>query len=154
MIPKYLFAVLVVVFVGSSCTYNSIEENRADPDLVIKTGTVCGWCTVNDTLTISGTQLRYVNYTNCSTSKTSVNKNGTLTSQELNTLLGLLNFDELKKLELNSCNVCVDGCDDWISFKNGSQTHYIRFGRNDPKLQPIKAFIDQLYAIKNQYSIP
>jgi hypothetical protein len=107
---------------------------------------------MNDTLTISETQVNYVDYKNCSATNPSVSRTGELTTSELNDLLGKLDFNELKKLELNSSNVSFDGCDDWISYKNGTQTHYIRFSRNDPKLQPIKGFVDQLNTIKSRYN--
>ena len=80
-----------------------------------------------------------------------VEKNGQIATADLEALLSNLDFNELKKLDLNSCNVCFDGCDDWIYFDNGSESHYIRFTRNDPKLQPIQVFVDQLNAIKTQY---
>ena len=73
------------------------------------------------------------------------------TSREAREKLTMDHFNELKKLELNSCNLCADGCDDWIYFDNGTDSHYIRFGSNDPKLQPIKEFVDQLNTIKTQY---
>jgi len=76
---------------------------------------------------------------------------GELNETELDALLAKLDFAELKKLDLNSCNVCFDGCDDWIYFSNGTENHYIRFSRNDPKLQMIQTFVDQLNAIKTQY---
>jgi len=151
MLHKYSISILVLILICSSCTDKTYDENT-NSDIVIKTGTVCGWCTINDTLTISGHNLRYVNYVNCNTSKASIEKSGELTSSEFGTLLNLLDYNELKKLDLNSCNVCVDGCDDWIFYKNGLQTHYLHFGTNDPKLQPIRAFLDRLNSIKSQYS--
>lgn len=151
MIRRILFVAAFIVF-DLSCTYHFIEGTETGADVLIKTGTVCGWCSKNDTLTISETRVNYVDYKNCSTTNPAVNKSGQLTTAELNELLGKLDFDELKKLELNSCNVCADGCDDWISYKNGSQTHTIRFSRNDPKLAPIKDFVDQLNVIKSRYS--
>lgn len=145
---RKFIATLAIVGAAFSCTYDTLEESAG---VVIKTGTVCGWCSQNDTLTISDTRVKYVDYKNCSTTNPTVSKSGQLTTAELNELLGKLDFDELKKLELNSCNVCADGCDDWISYKSGSQTHTIRFSRNDPKLAPIKDFVDQLNAIKGRY---
>ena len=151
MIKKIIFAVSVVL-VAFSCSNDTLEEKIPDSDLVIKTGTVCGWCSVNDTLTISGTSTRYVNYTQCNNSNPSVEKKGQLKTSELESLLAQLDFSELKKLELNSGNIAFDGCDDWIYYKNGTDSHYIRFTHNDPKLQPIKEFVDQLNAIKTQYA--
>ena len=151
MLRKFLFIITVITSVFS-CTYVSLEDRNNNSDLIIKTGTVCGWCTVNDTLTITQNSVRYVNYAKCSTNKPSMEKNDKITAVELNALLGKLDFAELKKLDLNACNVCVDGCDDWISFENGTETHYIRFTRNDPKLQPIQAFVEQLNSIKANYT--
>jgi hypothetical protein len=152
MLRKFLFicAVLTVVI---SCTYDSLVKESDNPDLIIKTGTVCGWCSVNDTLTITRNAIRYVNYTNCNVNKPSVEKAGQINATELDALLAKLDFAELKKLDLNSSNVSFDGCDDWIYFKNGTENHYIRFTKNDPKLQSIQAFVDQLNAIKTRYTV-
>lgn len=148
MIRKIGFVTLMFLIVWS-CSHDFDENTYSG--VVIKTGTICGWCSKNDTLTIKGNSIRYANYTNCS-NKTSVVKSGELKSGELDALLAKLNVAELKKLDLNTCNVCLDGCDDWISFDNGTDSHYIRFSANDPKLQPIQAFVDQLNLIKSQYS--
>jgi len=150
MLRKFLL-IGVVFIVAFACTYDSLDDKSNDSDLIIKIGTICGWCSVNDTLTITRKSVRYVNYANCSTNKPSVEKMGELNATELDALLAKLDFAELKKLDLNSCNVCFDGCDDWIYFSNGTEDHYIRFTRNDPKLQPIQTFVDQLNAIKTQY---
>jgi hypothetical protein len=152
MLRKILIIITVITLVYS-CRYDSLEDRNNNSNLIIKTGTVCGWCTVNDTLTITRTAVRYVNFTNCGSTKPAVSKAGQMQSAELDDLLGKLDFAELKKLDLNACNVCADGCDDWISFKKGTETHYIRFTRNDPKLQPIQAFIEQLYTLKSEYSL-
>ena len=80
----------------------------------------------------------YVNYTDCNTIQPSVKKTGTLDEVELDALLAKLDFQELKKLDLNTCNVCFDGCDDWIFFSDGIESHYIRFSKNDPKLQLVQ----------------
>lgn len=148
MLRKYLYLIAAIAFVFS-CSDN--DENT-DSDLMIKTGTVCGWCAVNDTLTITRNAVRYVNFTNCSTNNPAVTKTGELEPSELEDLLAKLNVSELKKLDLNSSNVSFDGCDDWISFTNGTDSHYIRFTRNDPKLQPIQAFVEQLNVVKARYT--
>ncbi len=148
MFKKTLYAVLII-FLAFACHDDELVSEKLHSDLVIKTGTVCGWCSMNDTLTISGNSVRYVNYTQCNTSVPAVGKNGQITTSELEVLLAQLDFAEFKKLDLNSCNVCFDGCDDWIYYRNGTQSHYIRFTRNDPKIQPVQAFVDHLNAIKS-----
>lgn len=149
MIRKIGFAALVL-FVMWSCRYDYDENSYSG--VIIKTGTICGWCSINDTLSIRGNSVRYVNYVQCNKVTPSVVKTDELKAGELDALLSKLSFAELKKLDLNSCNVCFDGCDDWISFDNGTESHYIRFSANDPKLKPIQAFVDQLNEIKGRYN--
>lgn len=137
-----------IVLVALACRDEQLVTGKAHSDLIIKTGTICGWCSLNDTLTIQGNSVRYVNYTQCDNTQPAVEKEGQISALELEALLSALDFEELKKLDLNSCNVCFDGCDDWIYFSNGKESHYIRFTRNDPSLQPVKTFVDLLNAIK------
>ena len=40
----------------------------------------------------------------------------------------------------------------FIIFSIETENHYMRFSENDPKLQPIQAFVDQLNGIKSQYT--
>jgi len=141
-----------IVFFACSCTYNSVENNVNEKAFRIITGTICGWCTVNDTLVIQGKSVRYVNYTNCSTGKPTKEKTGELTQAEVDLLISLLDFEEIRKIDINTCNVCVDDCDDWIQVEKGSEFHYIRYGKSDSKLKTIQPFIDRLNVIKSQYS--
>lgn len=113
----FLFAATMFIL-ALACQDEQVVTPKVHSDLLIKTGTICGWCSQNDTLTIQGNSVRYVNYTQCNNAQPAVEKNGQLTSTELEALLSLLDFEELKKLDLNTCNVCFDGCDDWIYFKN------------------------------------
>ncbi len=140
------------VFLSFSCTYNSVEDTDNEKEFRIITGTICGWCTVNDTLVIQGKSVRYVNYTNCSKGKPTIQKTGELKQADIDLLISLLDFDEIRKIELNSCNVCFDGCDDWIRIEKGTDSHYIRFSREESKLKSIQNFVDQLNLIKAQYS--
>jgi len=150
MLKKIAFAVSVIFTI--SCQDKPLVTNGLNPKLIINTGTICGWCTVNDTLTIKINSVRYVNFTKCNNIKPVVEKNGQIPTLELEGLISKLDFKELKKITLNSCNVCADGCDDWIYFDNGSESHYIRYGKTDPEIQTIQPFIDQLNSIKILYS--
>lgn len=153
MRTKFIIAVSILVSAFACSDENSLtQQGLASSQLKIKTGTICGWCSMNDTLAISGNTIRYVNYTNCDNSKPAVENKGELSNKELETLLSKLDLKELTRLDMNTCNVCADGCDDWISFDNGEITHYIRFSRADPKLNKIQAFIDELNALRSKYS--
>lgn len=96
--------------------------------------------------------VRYVNYADCSNFSPTVSKTGTLIGTELDALLASLNFSEFEKLDLNSCNICFDGCDDWIQVIDGVESHYIRYGGSETELQPIKVFVNQLNSIKAKYA--
>jgi len=147
---RRIYFLIAAAFAVWSCS-ESKEFQLEKSDLVIKTGTICGWCSKNDTLIISGKSFRYVNYIQCSATNPSVSKTGQIAPEEVETLSNKLDFQEFEKLDLNSCNVCFDGCDDWITVTKGSETHSIRFAANEPKLQSIKAFVDELNAVKSRY---
>ncbi len=63
--------------------------------------------------------------------------------------------ETFETVNVNSCYVCVDGCDTWITVKNGKDSHMIRFGygSDEEKIAPVKAFIDKLNAIKEGITI-
>ena len=143
--------VLLLFSMFFSCADLS-DENEFGDDFILKAGTVCGWCTVNDTLEIKGVEVRYVNYEQCNNAVAAVDKKGKLLKSEIENLLDKFDEKEFKSIELNTCNVCVDGCDNWIYFENSKGSHYIRFGGSDKKLEPIQMFIDQLFLIKESYS--
>ena len=147
MLKNILLAAMVVIL-ALSCQDEQYVMEKDQSGIIIQSGTICGWCSLNDTLTISGTFTRYVNYTQCNNNQPTVEKMKQIAASEVDSLWTLLDFAELKKIDLNTCNICFDGCDDWLYVNNGKDSHYIRFTRNDPKLQPIQAFLDRLNAIK------
>lgn len=147
---KILIAATIIVL-ALACQDEQLIAEKSSSDLIIKTGTICGWCSMNDTLSINGNVVRYVNYTQCDNSKPAVEKIEEISSAEVDSLLSLLNFDEFKKIDLNTCNVCFDGCDTWIFIKKGTETHQIRFTGNETQLQPIRTFVDRLNAMKTNY---
>jgi hypothetical protein len=60
MLRKVLIAASVI-FTGFSCNDDKLAEKNPYSGLNIRAGTICGWCSVNDTLTIQGNSVRYVN---------------------------------------------------------------------------------------------
>ncbi len=71
---------------------------------------------------------------------------------EWDKLTGMIDFDEFNNIHLNTCNVCVDGCDKWITLRNGSYSHTIRFGYQDSAaIQSIKPLVDKLDSIRKAF---
>jgi len=64
-------------------------------------------------------------------------------------LIEFLDKEEFQKIEINSCNVCADGCDTWITLNDGGNSHTIRFGSNDSlAIAEIQPFVDKLKEIR------
>lgn len=142
---------VLVLLVAIACHDEQIIKVTSRPDLVIKSGTICGWCSKNDTMTIQDNSIKYVNYTGCNNTNPSIEKTGSISNAKVDSLLAVLDFNEFKKIELNTCNVCFDGCDNWLYIEKNGESHYIRFTGNESKLEPLKKLIDQLEEIKMSY---
>lgn len=68
---------------------------------------------------------------------------------EWDKLTGSIDLDVFSSIHLNTCNVCADGCDKWISIRNGSFYHKIRYGYGDSAVvQPIKILVDKLDSLR------
>ena len=71
---------------------------------------------------------------------------------EWDKITGMIEFNEFNSIRLNTCNVCVDGCDKWITIRNGSYSHTIRFGYQDSiVLQPVRSLADKLDSIREVF---
>jgi hypothetical protein len=82
--------------------------------LVIKAGYMCGWGSGQDSLIISSKMIQYVYSVPANSQIPEVNKARPTTPAEWNNILNSINFNNFLNLHYNSCNICVDGCDEWI----------------------------------------
>lgn len=144
MKPKTLIVNLFLLL-AFSC---DDKENQMNTDkLTVTYGHICGWCSGLDSITVSQvtTSLFYDYY--CGDS---VINRSDITKQDLWSLLKQnINKDEFQKISLNTCYVCVDGCDTWITVSSDNYYHKIRYGYRDiNKLNSIKPFIEVLDSIR------
>jgi len=147
----FLSVILALALFACNSGQDEVIQKSANQGLVIKTGTICGWCTINDTLVIRPGLYKYVNYAQCGNQPV-IQKNGELDAEKLSNLLSKFDFGKFKEINLNTCNVCFDGCDEWILYENGADSHYISFSKGDPQLEPIREFIELLNQIKAEAS--
>jgi hypothetical protein len=128
---SFIAVVILMIISCNKCTKEMTEnEIKNDKELIIKYGTIQGWCAGDDSLTISGNDLYYVAYSPCDKNQqTTAHK--PITTDEKKELLDALDLEVFNKIELNSCNECVDGSDYWISVENRSYYHKIRYGYAD-----------------------
>jgi hypothetical protein len=138
------FVILSIAFFIVSCQKENIDEETT----IIKYGTVC--MMGSDSLTIEGNDLWYA-YVSYFDDKR-VNKHEIMSEAEKESLFDALDYNEFANIHLNSCFVCVDGCDDWISIKDNNKAHKISYAYYDTLgISTIEEFIDQLDLLKSKF---
>jgi len=111
--------------------------------IVIKYGFIEGWCSGTDSMIIAGNDVWYVDGAVCGKNVSAKYLDISPIGKEL--LLQLFDQTAFDKLELNSCFVCVDGTDCWISVQNGSYFHKIRYAYGDSvHIATIRPFVREL----------
>ena len=126
----FLFLSLFLVFY--SCKKPVVlNDNTQTPDtgLIIRAGFVCGWGSGTDSMEISQTRIKYKYYIPSRSNEAVIIKTRSVPETEWAEILSDVNTDDFIRLNYNTCNVCVDGCDEWILIKNGKLSHQITFGK-------------------------
>ena len=139
-----------MLFFIFSCEKDKPVTEKKSNDIQIAIGTACGWCGGNDSLLITNDKM-YYNYNTPCDNKHYV-KTSITAPAEWNNLLDLIALNDFQEININTCNVCADGCDTWISITNASFSHKIRFGYSDSAvLHQIQPFMTQLDSIRTQF---
>ena len=139
-----LILVLTVFFIFSNCRRSDLSP---ESDYIIKAGFACGWGSGEDSLLISRTSIRYVYYIPAKSHDPVINKTRAVSDGEWIEILNDFNLQEFLKLNYQSCGICVDGCDQWISIKDDNLSHSIQFPLGF-KIDPISKFQDRLSQIR------
>jgi hypothetical protein len=128
----------------------SCNKDKEASGLTIIGGSECGWCAGTDSVIISEYRLNYRNMNPCD--HHAYSRVAHIEKSEWDQLTGIIDLDEFNNMHLNSCNVCFDGCDKWITIRNGSYSHTIRFGDQDSAaVLSIKPLVDKLDSIRDSY---
>jgi hypothetical protein len=142
---RFTLTVIISIVLMLSC-----EKGKDDNEFMIAMGTVCGWCGGSDSLVITEDKTSYEYNSPCDNNDLS--RNGLTGKSEWDELIELLDMDKFQNININTCYVCVDGCDTWISVKSGSVTHEIRFGFEDSTaIMDIRPFVDKLDSIRTAF---
>ncbi len=113
-------------------------------------GSICGWCAGGDSIIITSERITYKFNRPCDENDYSVQQQ--MNSDDWVELLLLFDWPTFKQIDINTCNVCADGCDTWISVRMHSDYHLIRYGFQDSLvLEPIKSFVNKLDSLRNVY---
>ena len=137
---------ILLCLVGMSCD----DDDDEALDIIIKTGQECGWCGGMDSLTITKLNSRYAFHSPCPGIEDK-KRNVKTDSTEWNELLATLDWNEFNKVQVNTCAVCADGCDTWISVEKNHETHRIRFTEYATEVEPIRTFVEKLDAMIKEF---
>ena len=128
---KNLLRTVAVFFVFSiliSCDNDEIELKE---DFKIEYGSVCGWCAGEEFITVTSSQIEYYRNIPCGDNKGTTQKSRKISASEWNEIISSVDYSKFKKLEYNTCNVCVDGCDEIIRITENNNDHEIRYSVSD-----------------------
>jgi hypothetical protein len=123
---KFILPIIGLLLFG--CSKNNSDDSAENSGLMIKSGFVCGWGSGTDTLEISKTTIRYVYYIPRQSHQPQISKSRSVSESEWNEIKSSVKMDEFTRLTFNTCNVCFDGCDEWIFIQENESSHKITFG--------------------------
>ena len=128
----------------------SCKKERDTSGLVIIGGSVCGWCAGEDSVILSENRINYRFMDPCD--HRAYSKLSHMDNETWNELTGKVDLEIFSGIYLNTCNVCVDGCDKWITIRNGSYSHTVRYGNQDSALiQSIEPLVNQVDSIRESF---
>jgi hypothetical protein len=126
---KYISLIfLLLIFLVGCKKQENYPVFKEESPLKIKAGFMCGWGSGEDSLYISNTVIKYVYYVPAKSLLPKFKQTRATTEAEWINILNALDLNKFIKLNYNSCNICVDGCDEWISIQDDLISHQIRFG--------------------------
>jgi hypothetical protein len=126
LFKRLLYFTLVILLISCK-TEDKIQS--INTNLLIKAGYVCGWGSGTDSLKISKTGISYSFYIPSQSAKPQIMKSRSISDAEWSEILKCVRLDEFTRLNYNTCNVCFDGCDEWISMQSDQNFHKITFNK-------------------------
>ncbi len=148
MRPSAIFFILITIFVLLGCKKSEMTPNS---DLIIKAGFMCGWGSGEDSLVISQSKIKYVYYIPAQSRVPIINKSRSVSESEWTEILNIVNLDDFVNLNYQSCNVCFDGCDEWISMEDDKISHNIRIGKGY-QIDTISGLQNKLAELRAEFS--
>ncbi len=145
-----LRSTLILAITLHSCEKQGQENSKIPDGISFTIGTTCGWCAGTDSLVITKEEMSFVRNQPCENN--SVKETDPTRKEDWITLTDLFDKDEFSKITINTCNVCVDGCDTWIRVKDDDYSHQIRFGSVDSEIPAtILPFVNRLDSFRLHY---
>ncbi len=105
----------------------SEKEPEISDSKQIKFGTVCGWCAGEEFILVSPSKVEYHRNIPCGDNKGNTTKSIDYCSCDWDVLMESFNFELFKTLAYNECNVCADGCDEFLLINFDTDEHELRY---------------------------
>lgn len=144
-------ALLFCVCLGMLSCKNSIPNPVEESNFKIKAGFICGWGAGIDTLEIANQTVRYVYYVPRNSLKAQISKTRKLSDQEWADIKSTVNWSQFNLLKYKTCNVCFDGCDEWIAIQSSNLSHQITFSKG-LKIDTINQLQARIAQLKTELS--
>jgi hypothetical protein len=125
---SFLLILMLACLIGCKKIVTNPINDKVEATLKIRAGFMCGWGSGEDSLYISNSTIKYVYYVPAKSMLPKIQKTRFTTDSEWANITNSLNINYFLKLSYNTCNICVDGCDEWISIQDDKVSHQIRFG--------------------------
>ncbi|WP_154647945.1 hypothetical protein [Pedobacter arcticus] len=146
----YLILIIASFLMASAC--KTVQTEQTDnSDLVIKTGFICGWGSGQDSMEVTQKAVKYIYYVPRKSSQAQITKTRAISDAEWTEISSAVNMADFVKLDYKTCNVCVDGCDEWISIEKGKLSHQITFNKGE-KINSIGKLQIQLAKLRAEFN--
>lgn len=138
---------LLISFLISGCADTGLDDTD---NMTITYGTVCGWCAGEEFITLVPGRIDYRREIPCGENKGTTTKTKALSTAEWEALAGLFDYSHFASLDHNTCNVCVDGCDEIMRIENKGPAHEIRYSPSDkiegmePLRQKLRDYLEEM----------
>lgn len=113
-----------------SCSNND-EKLEADDSYTIEFGSTCGWCGGTTNISINKGEINYTRIIPCGENQGTKTDTQNFDSEKWDELTTCFDINLFKTLDYNTCNVCVDGCDEIIKITQDKTTHEIRYNPSE-----------------------
>ena len=152
---KTSFLVILIVFLTLLSCRKPVVTNdfqqSSNSNIVIKAGFTCGWGSGDESIEISKTSIKYIYSVPAKSQQPLINKTRSVPNSEWTEILKDVNIDTFFKLNYLTCNVCFDGCDEWIIITRNNISHEIRFTKGF-KIESISKIQNKLSQLRDEFN--
>ncbi len=124
-------------------------DTPLNSNLIIQSGFICGWGAGTDSLKISQYEVTYTYYITRLSQQPQIRKSRSISNKEWMEIIGSIKVSDFLKLTYNTCNICFDGCDEWIAIKTDQSDHKITFNKGI-QIDSISQLQLKIWALKSE----